>query len=227
MDRDWYYSFGGVRRGPVSEEHLRKLIVEKTVKISNTLVWQAGMKDWVQLSELALFQNSIALTEQLELESKNTALSESRMSLNEALSERELRNKPPQSTQVVSLVIKTIGWLIVAVFYSLLCVLPVSDAASLGGYTVLCLLSLGKLSGDISMQKRSKIGIYSLLGFILLLVVKHSLYSDGGWSRVFLGEELKFTTVYCVLSFAGPFLYVGHVYAFLLEALASWRITIK
>jgi uncharacterized RDD family membrane protein YckC len=43
---EWYYATGHQQHGPVSDEELAQLVAAGTVK-TDTLVWHAGMEDWV------------------------------------------------------------------------------------------------------------------------------------------------------------------------------------
>ena len=47
MNQEWFYSVGDTRQGPVSEEQLRELAAEGSLKLSD-LVWKDGMPDWVE-----------------------------------------------------------------------------------------------------------------------------------------------------------------------------------
>jgi GYF domain 2 len=47
VNADWFYSNGDDRKGPVTEEELRRLIADGQLKPGD-LVWQDGMADWVE-----------------------------------------------------------------------------------------------------------------------------------------------------------------------------------
>ncbi len=44
---EWFYSVGDTRQGPVSDEQLRELAADGTLKAAD-LVWKDGMPDWVE-----------------------------------------------------------------------------------------------------------------------------------------------------------------------------------
>lgn len=52
----WYYVLNGQQQGPVTEEQLRELIFRRGIR-QDTLVWRAGMPDWLpaQKTELARY----------------------------------------------------------------------------------------------------------------------------------------------------------------------------
>ena len=55
MNPDWFYSVGDSRQGPVTEDELRRLASDGTLKPSD-LVWKDGMPDWVEARTIdALF----------------------------------------------------------------------------------------------------------------------------------------------------------------------------
>lgn len=47
MNADWFYSEGDERRGPVTEEELKRLATDGKLQKTD-LVWKDGMKDWVE-----------------------------------------------------------------------------------------------------------------------------------------------------------------------------------
>ncbi|WP_193788975.1 DUF4339 domain-containing protein [Zavarzinella formosa] len=47
MNQEWFYSVGDTRQGPVTEEQLRQLAAEGSLKPTD-LVWKDGMPDWVE-----------------------------------------------------------------------------------------------------------------------------------------------------------------------------------
>lgn len=47
MNADWFYSEGSERKGPVTEDELRRLVSEGQLKPAD-LVWRDGMADWVE-----------------------------------------------------------------------------------------------------------------------------------------------------------------------------------
>ena len=49
---DWYYAAGNERKGPISEDDLRRL-TETGVVTGKTLVWREGMVDWKPYREAA------------------------------------------------------------------------------------------------------------------------------------------------------------------------------
>jgi hypothetical protein len=52
MQEEWWYSSGDTRKGPVSLEALRQLLLEHKVS-QGTLVWKEGLEKWAPLSEIA------------------------------------------------------------------------------------------------------------------------------------------------------------------------------
>ncbi len=50
MQNEWWYSIGGIRKGPVSIDVLRQLLLDGKVGQS-TLVWKEGSANWTPLSE--------------------------------------------------------------------------------------------------------------------------------------------------------------------------------
>ncbi|MSR53173.1 MAG: DUF4339 domain-containing protein, partial [Gemmataceae bacterium] len=55
MSADWFYSEGSERKGPVTEDELRRLADDGRLK-STDLVWRDGMADWVEAKTVkALF----------------------------------------------------------------------------------------------------------------------------------------------------------------------------
>jgi GYF domain 2 len=50
---DWFYSEGDQRRGPVTEDDLKRLVTEGRLQPSD-LVWQDGMADWVEARTVAV-----------------------------------------------------------------------------------------------------------------------------------------------------------------------------
>ena len=47
MNPEWFYSVGDTRQGPVTEDELKRLADDGTLKPSD-LVWKDGMADWVE-----------------------------------------------------------------------------------------------------------------------------------------------------------------------------------
>jgi hypothetical protein len=47
VSKDWFYSVGDSRLGPVTEDELKRLVAEGKLKPSD-LVWRDGMADWVE-----------------------------------------------------------------------------------------------------------------------------------------------------------------------------------
>lgn len=51
----WHYAQDGQRKGPVSDDDLRRMAAEGSLKPSD-LVWREGMSDWLPASEATGFQ---------------------------------------------------------------------------------------------------------------------------------------------------------------------------
>lgn len=51
MEEEWWYASGETRKGPVSLEALRQLLLERKVS-EGTLVWKNGRESWAPLSEI-------------------------------------------------------------------------------------------------------------------------------------------------------------------------------
>ena len=51
----WYYEAEGEKKGPVLEDELSKLILDKSL-LQHSLVWQEGMSDWIKISEIDVFK---------------------------------------------------------------------------------------------------------------------------------------------------------------------------
>lgn len=51
MQEEWWYATGDTRKGPVSLETLRQLLLERKVS-EGTLVWKEGRESWTPLSEM-------------------------------------------------------------------------------------------------------------------------------------------------------------------------------
>jgi hypothetical protein len=47
MNEQWYYTIGGARFGPLTVEHLAKLIASGECR-PDVLVWRAGLAQWVR-----------------------------------------------------------------------------------------------------------------------------------------------------------------------------------
>ncbi len=58
MEQEWWYSTAGERKGPVSAEALRQLLLEGKVPPS-TLVWKEGLANWQPLSEVQDLQQVV------------------------------------------------------------------------------------------------------------------------------------------------------------------------
>ena len=59
MGKDWFYSVDGqVRKGPVPEQELKRLLASNQIPAS-TLVWSEGMTNWVSASSIALMTPTI------------------------------------------------------------------------------------------------------------------------------------------------------------------------
>jgi hypothetical protein len=60
VNPEWFYSVGDTRQGPVTEDELKRLAAEGTLKPSD-LVWKDGMPDWVEARAIdALFPRAAA-----------------------------------------------------------------------------------------------------------------------------------------------------------------------
>ncbi|SHI78540.1 protein of unknown function [Rubritalea squalenifaciens DSM 18772] len=70
QSNEWYYTLGGTRRGPVTEDKMRELILSKQLTADGTLVWCKQMTDWQQLGELEIFQPSLEILAKQEQEEK-------------------------------------------------------------------------------------------------------------------------------------------------------------
>jgi len=58
VNADWFYSEGSERKGPVTEDELRRLVSAAQLKPTD-LVWRDGMSDWVEASTVqVLFPKS-------------------------------------------------------------------------------------------------------------------------------------------------------------------------
>lgn len=51
MQEEWWYASGDTRKGPVSLDTLRQLLLERKVS-EGTLVWKEGLENWSPLSEI-------------------------------------------------------------------------------------------------------------------------------------------------------------------------------
>lgn len=58
MQDGWWYAIEDTRKGPVSLEHLRELLIERKVS-EGTLVWREGLDNWGPLSEVPELNNII------------------------------------------------------------------------------------------------------------------------------------------------------------------------
>lgn len=58
MQDEWWYSVGDARKGPVSIDVLRAMLLEGKVAQS-TLVWKEGLKEWAPLSEISDLQQVV------------------------------------------------------------------------------------------------------------------------------------------------------------------------
>lgn len=70
QSNEWYYTLGGSRRGPATEDQMRKLILSKQLTGDGTLVWCSQMSDWQKLGELEVFHPSLELIKRAEEEEK-------------------------------------------------------------------------------------------------------------------------------------------------------------
>lgn len=52
MQEEWWYASGDTRKGPVSLDTLRQLLLERKVS-QGTLVWKEGLEKWAPLSQIA------------------------------------------------------------------------------------------------------------------------------------------------------------------------------
>jgi len=52
MQEEWWYASGATRKGPVSLETLRQLLLERKIS-KDTLVWKEGLENWEPLSEIS------------------------------------------------------------------------------------------------------------------------------------------------------------------------------
>ena len=59
MPTPWYYAISGDRKGPVEEEQLRQLM-QQGVVTSETLVWTAGMSQWLPARAVAALSAGVA-----------------------------------------------------------------------------------------------------------------------------------------------------------------------
>ena len=67
-DKDWFYLSHGHRKGPVSRDEIKELLLEKELFIESTQVWSEGMDDWVGIAESKHF--SATVKQVLEAEAK-------------------------------------------------------------------------------------------------------------------------------------------------------------
>lgn len=70
QSNEWYYTLGGTRRGPVSEDKMRELILSKQLVEDGTLVWCNQMADWQDLGELTIFRPTLEILANQEQEEK-------------------------------------------------------------------------------------------------------------------------------------------------------------
>jgi len=52
---NWYYEVEGEKKGPVSEDEISKLILDKSL-LQHSLVWQEGMSNWIKVSDVEAFK---------------------------------------------------------------------------------------------------------------------------------------------------------------------------
>ncbi|MBI3878178.1 MAG: DUF4339 domain-containing protein, partial [Verrucomicrobia bacterium] len=58
---DWYYAEGGKQKGTVTQEQLRGLVRDGTVKL-DTLVWREGMANWQMYGQITAGPNASGMT---------------------------------------------------------------------------------------------------------------------------------------------------------------------
>ena len=91
----WHYTFAGMRRGPVSEDQMRRLIVDRKLNPNHCLVWKEGMEDWLPLHSLPEFAASIDLVERLD--QQKSRVSHSNESSLRHMLELRSKNRPTSS----------------------------------------------------------------------------------------------------------------------------------
>lgn len=90
----WYYTHTGQRHGPVSEDAIRQLIVERKIQPDICSLWQEGMESWVPIANIETFRPSLELIERLDTQIKQDA-PEQYCSLQAALDTRKpMQHKP-------------------------------------------------------------------------------------------------------------------------------------
>ncbi|MFC4992537.1 DUF4339 domain-containing protein [Rubritalea tangerina] len=93
----WFYNFAGVRRGPISEDQMRALIVDRKLNLNTTLVWREGLSNWLPLVECPEFKPSVDLIHRLIKQEQQARPSSDELTLQKILDQR--RGKRPSSLQ--------------------------------------------------------------------------------------------------------------------------------
>lgn len=161
----WFYSFAGVRRGPVSEDAIHQLIADKTITPEHTLLWQEGMQEWTALEQIPAFHSALELVKNQEEAQRNTT-AEYHGELTAALAERKKRNHK-----------ETIfsrhpnAWLILRTLPPTLVIALFCGAAEfLHGLSamviILTVLFLAGWNRDLTSPQRAILGTVALLGLL-------------------------------------------------------------
>ena len=234
---EWFYSFAGIRRGPVTEDQIRKLVVEKTLDIDSALVWRNGMAEWLSLADVAEFEPSVELIKRLALAENQPADIEILRAILEETngSDRSLLERIPLFWLTIRI---TLGGVVAAYLWAW-----ISETVDGGIYIPAVIIPLvnliiaGHHSYRVSLSMRLLAGAISFFSYCLSLylayltqhgaVVGESLLSSSkiNWPSAYfvhlfqLLENLDMLVIAMV--FLVPFFLVGNFYV--LMARLSWH----
>ncbi|MFC5050733.1 DUF4339 domain-containing protein [Rubritalea spongiae] len=88
----WYYTHTGKRHGPVSNDQIRKLIIERKIQPDTCLLWQEGMHSWIPIKDIDEFQASLDLIQRMD-QKQHVSSSKDGQILTRALETRRSQHK--------------------------------------------------------------------------------------------------------------------------------------
>jgi hypothetical protein len=228
----WYYTHTGQRHGPVSNDELRKLIIERKIQPNICKLWQEGLDTWVPISEVEDFRPSLELIERLDRQ-HTTPKKEKYCSLGAMLDAR--RAKREEASIFAKL--PKIGLKLrlgIALSASSLMWAWVNEAAAIpylfaAGLSVFVTLFFAGPSTERTPRERFIAGCFSATAFVVAWYLGYltnhgARIGESLFKSMWVNQPFAFLAHYIdaenaaiiLTTFAVPFIFIGLFYNFLL-----------
>lgn len=228
----WYYTHTGQRHGPVSNDEIRKLIIERKIQPEHCKLWQEGMENWVPINELEAFRPSLELIERLDKQA-NLPSKHKYCSLQAALDARRPKKRDTIFTKHPHLALTL--RVSISLFIAALLWAWTNESVKISHYfaatfcTLVTLIFAGTCP-EKTIRERSIVGGLNAFGFLLAWYLGYltnhgAKVGESLLSSVLINQPFAFLAHYIdagnavivLVTFTIPFLFVGLFYRLLFE----------